>query len=125
MTKITEDAIESLAIEHLETLGYHYLYGPDFAPDSDKPERETFEEVLLLERIESAVNHMNPTVPDTVRLDAIRHIQRLNAPELIANNEAFHRFLTEGIPVTTQVDGNPRGDLVWLVDFKNPTTTNG
>ncbi|MCK5673440.1 MAG: hypothetical protein KAH95_08680, partial [Spirochaetales bacterium] len=48
-------------------------------------------------------------------------IQRLNSPELIANNEAFHRMLTEGIKVTYQINGHSRGDYVWLIDFKNPT----
>jgi type I restriction enzyme R subunit len=38
---------------------------------------------------------------------------------LIANNEIFHRLLTEGVKVTYQKDGIQRGDIVWLVDFKN------
>jgi type I restriction enzyme R subunit len=44
----------------------------------------------------------------------------LHSPELIANNEAFHRMLTEGIKVSYQKDGANRGDLVWLIDFINP-----
>jgi len=118
--KITEDQIELLAIERLETLGYSYLYGPDIAPDSDAPERESFEDVLLHSRLEAAIAHINPQVPPAARADALRQLQRLNAPDLIVNNEAFHRMLTEGITVTYQVDGAPRGDLVWLVDFDHP-----
>ena len=119
-TKITEDQIELLAIERLEALGYHYLYGPDIAPDSDAPEREAFEDVLLLSRLEAAIARLNPQVPPTARADALRQLHRLNAPDQIANNEAFHRMLTEGITVTYQVDGAPRGDLVWLIDFAHP-----
>ena len=37
-----------------------------------------------------------------------------------ANNEAFHRMLTEGINVSYHKDGIERGDLVWLIDFNNP-----
>lgn len=118
--KITEDAIEHLAIERLEGLGYQYRYGPTIAPDGEQPERSSFEDVLLIERVKSAIARLNPTVPPIAQLDALRQIQRLNAPELIANNEAFHRLLTEGIPVTYQKDGNARGDLVWLVDFTHP-----
>ena len=29
-------------------------------------------------------------------------------------------MLTEGIKFTYQRDGHRRGDLVWLIDFKNP-----
>src|SRR5699024_1084936 len=42
------------------------------------------------------------------------------SPDLLANNETFHRLLTEGIPVTKRVDGEERGDRVFLVDFDNP-----
>ena len=118
--KLTESAIETFAIELFEKLGYQYVYAPDIAPDSETPERERFEDVLLLERLRSAVARINPALPADVRDDAIKQVQRLNSSELIANNEAFHRMLTEGIKVTYQHKGNERGDLVWLVDFAKP-----
>ena len=120
MKKITESAIEKLAIELLERQGYHYIYAPNIAPDSNTPERQSFEDVLLLKRLQTAVGRINPKIPADVREEAIKQIQRLNSPELIANNEAFHRMLTEGIKVSYQKDGNDRGDLVWLIDFNKP-----
>ncbi|MDK2939903.1 MAG: type restriction enzyme subunit [Methanolobus sp.] len=119
-TKITESEIENFAIELLERQGYRYIYAPDIASDSDTPERSSFEDVLLLERLRTAVGRINPGVPADAREDAIRQLQRLNSPELISNNEAFHRMLTEGVNVSYQKDGINRGDLVWLVDFNNP-----
>lgn len=119
-SKITESAIETFAIELLETQGYQYICGPDIAPDSETPERSSFEEVLLMDRLKSAVARINHAVPADAREDAIKQIERLSSPELIANNEAFHRLLTEGIKVSYQKDGQSRGDLVWLVDFHNP-----
>jgi type I restriction enzyme, R subunit len=117
---ITESEIEKFAIELLEKQGYQYIYAPSIAPDSETPERESFEDVLLMERLQTAVGRINPSIPSDIREDAIKQIQRLNSPELIANNEAFHRMLTEGIKVGYQKDGYNRGDLVWLIDFKNP-----
>lgn len=118
--RITENTIEEFAIELLEKLGYQYLYGPDIAPDGDRLERESFEDVLLLERLRTAVGRINSKIPADARKNAIKQILRLNSTELIANNESFHRMLTEGIKVSYQKDGNSRGDLVWLIDFKNP-----
>jgi type I restriction enzyme R subunit len=118
--KITESAIEEFAIELLEKSGYQYIYAPDIAPDSETPERAKFEDVFLLERLRKAVCRINPKIPADVREEAIKQIQRLNSPELIANNEAFHRMLTEGVKVSYQKDGADRGDLVWLIDFNNP-----
>lgn len=120
MEKITESAIEKFAIELLETQGFQYIFAPSIAPDSETPERQSFEDVLLLERLQTAVSRINPNIPPDVRKDAIKQIQRLNSPELIANNETFHRMLTEGINVSYQKNGNNRGDLVWLIDFENP-----
>ncbi len=118
--KITESAIEKFAIELLEKAGYQYVYGPDIAPDSDTPERESFEDVILLERLREAVGRINPSVPPDSREDAIKQIRRLHSPELIAGNEGFHRLLTEGIKVIFQKGGQSRGDLVRLIDFNNP-----
>ena len=76
--------------------------------------------VLLLGRLQSAVKRINHSIPVDSQEEAVKEIQRIASPEMLTNNETFHRFLTEGIPVSKQVDGNERGDRVWLIDFKNP-----
>jgi len=120
MSKITENAIENFCIELLEKQGYEYLYAPDIAPDSDNPQRSSFENVLLSSRLTDAVARINPTIPYDAQIDAIKEISRIHSPELLTNNEAFHRMLTEGVKVSYQKEGSLRGDLVWLVDFANP-----
>jgi type I restriction enzyme R subunit len=120
MNRITENTIEEFSIELLERLGYNYIYAPDIAHDGDKPERANYEEVLLTERLQNAIQRINPKVPIDSQEEALKEIQRINSPELLANNESFHRLLTEGINVSYQKDGHDRGDLVWLIDFKNP-----
>ncbi|PPD53941.1 MAG: DEAD/DEAH box helicase [Methylotenera sp.] len=119
MNSLSESEIETLAIERLQALGFDYVYAPEIAPDSAKPERASFAEVLLLSRLRNAVARINPTLPAAALDEAIKTIQRISSPELLANNEAFHRLLTEGVNVSYQKDGNMRGDLVWLVDFNN------
>jgi len=118
--KLTESEIENLAIERLQAIGFDYVYGPDIAPDATNPERESFADVLLLSRLRKAVARINPTLPIAALDEAIKSIQRISSPELLANNEAFHRLLTEGVNVSYQKDSNTRGDLVWLIDFANP-----
>jgi len=120
MSKITENAIEELCIELLEKQGYEYIYAPDIAPDSDNPQRSSFADVLLSRRLTDAVARINPTIPHDAQIEAIKEISRIHSPELLTNNETFHRMLTEGVKVSYQKDGNQRGDLVWLVDFANP-----
>ena len=75
---------------------------------------------MLLGRLEEAIRRINPGIPHDTKCEAIKEVQRINSPELLNNNEAFHRMLTEGIKVSYQKEGNQRGDLVWLIDFEHP-----
>lgn len=118
---MTENEIELLALDLLKGQGYEYINGVDIAPDSASAERHTFEEVVLKERLEKAVRRINIGIPPDAQQDAIKQVMRIASPDLLANNESFHRLLTEGIPVTKRVDGQERGDRVFLVDFDNPS----
>tara|TARA_R110002074_G_scaffold233806_1_gene405516 strand:+ start:60521 stop:63748 length:3228 start_codon:yes stop_codon:yes gene_type:complete len=120
MTRITENEIELLAIEIFEGLGYDYLHAPDIAPDGDNPERQRYEEVVLVDRLQHAIANINPTIPIESQHAALKDVLRLHSPELLTNNENFHALLTEGVTISRQQDGNERGDLVWLIDFKHP-----
>lgn len=125
MTRITENTIETFSIELLEKLGYEYIYAPIIAPDNDAAtsstdQRDSYAQVLLLNRLQTAVKKINYNIPADAQAEAIKEIQRIASPELLTNNETFHRLLTEGIPVSKRVGGDDRGDRVWLVDFKNP-----
>lgn len=117
---ITESAIEQYAIEQLQNQGYSYIYGPDIAPDAETPERESFEEVLLLNKLKSAVARINPSIPASAQEEAVKQVLRLSSTDMLTNNETFHRMLTEGINISYQKNGGTRGDYVWLIDFDNP-----
>ena len=120
MTRLTESAIEDFAIKLFERLGYDYIHAPDIAPDGDKPERSRYDEVLLTGRLDSALKRINPKLPPALLHAALKEAQRIHSPELLANNEAFHRLLTEGVPVSAHKDGDERGERVWLIDFAKP-----
>ena len=117
---MTENEIEKLAIALLEHQGYTYINGVHLAPDAPDSERTTFEEVVLKQRLENAVRRINPTIPLDAQQDAVKQILRIASPDVLSNNETFHRLLTEGIPVTKRVNGQERGDRVFLIDFENP-----
>lgn len=117
---MTENEIEQLAIALLEHQGYTYINGVHLAPDAGNLERTSFEEVVLKQRLENAVRRINPNIPVDAQQDAVKQILRIASPDVLSNNETFHRLLTEGIPVTKRVDGQERGDRVFLIDFENP-----
>ncbi|AEF80478.1 putative type-1 restriction enzyme MjaXP R protein (Putative type I restriction enzyme MjaXP R protein) [Leadbettera azotonutricia ZAS-9] len=122
MPFLTESDIEQYALELLEAQGYDCLYGPDIAPGGHNPLRKSFDEVLLFDMLEAAVARINPNLSRELREDAVRQLARLRSADLMVNNETFHRFFTEGVPVTSVSGGYERGDRVMLVDFEHPET---
>lgn len=120
MNKITETDIELLAIEELEKLGWQYLYAPQIAYDGEFPERDSYADVVLKERLKSAISKINSEIPATALEQAFNEVMRIHTPDLLQTNENFHSLLTEGIKVEYQKDGETRGDRVFLIDYKNP-----
>jgi len=120
MMKLTEDKIERFMLRLFEGLGYEYIHGGEIAPDAEHAERETYSDVVLLSRLQHAVSTLNPDIPYSSQQQAIREVLNIASPDLISNNEKFHQYLTEGITVEFQKDGNTRGEKVWLIDWQNP-----
>jgi len=115
--KITENEIELFSIELLEKQGFEYIYAPNIAPDSQTPMRESFEDVILKEKLQNSLTAINPTLEYDQIEYAVKQIERLKTTELLTDNEAFHKMLTEGITVEVQKDGVTRGEIVKLIDF--------
>jgi len=136
MTAFTESEIEILSLDELKQLGFSYIPGPSIAPDIEatrgfqvaearapygEPEkRASYGDVVLRHTLEQAINRLNPALPETARQEALKTALSVFSPQLIDANEAFHKMLAEGVPVTVRKDGQERGERVWLVDFQNP-----
>ena len=120
MTKLTESDIEQMTIEILQSRGYEYLYGPDIAPDGQLPMRTSLGEVVLREKLETAVRRLNPSLPAAVLDEAVKTVLRIGSTDLLADNEQFHDLLTQGVTVSVYEQGEERGKKVWLVDFDDP-----
>ncbi|MGL6140057.1 MAG: type I restriction endonuclease subunit R, partial [Planktothrix sp.] len=84
------------------------------------PERESFSDIFLKDRLENAITKLNPHIPLEAREQAFRQIITLSTPDLLNNNETFHKYLTEGIEIEYQWNGETRGGKVWLIDFNYP-----
>ena len=117
---MTEDQLEQEALGWLADVGYTHRYGPDIAPDGPAPERASYRQVLLIERLRQAVARLNPAVPQAAREDAVQQVVELGTPVLLAANRHFHRLLVVGVPVQYQRDGETRGDFVRLIDWADP-----
>lgn len=117
---ILEDHVEQEALGWFTELGYDIAFGPNIAPDGTSPERSSYRQVILIDRLMAALSRINPHLPEFAISDATRQILTPNLPGLIPTNRQFHRWLVTGIPVQYQKGGETRGDRVKLVDFADP-----
>ncbi|NIA10136.1 MAG: HsdR family type I site-specific deoxyribonuclease, partial [Nitrospiraceae bacterium] len=134
--EIYESTVEESALAWFEELGWSVLHGPDIAPGEPAAERRSYSDVILRDRLESAIDSLNPDLPREAKEEALRKVLLLDSPSLVLNNRSFHKMLTDGIPVEYRREPSPqpspdgRGrmgtesvityDAVRLVDFENP-----
>ena len=119
MKPITENQIEEYAIEELGRLGWACVHGAEISPGGSQPERESYEEILLVNRLRTAVASINPDIPQSAQEQAIAKASKLYGPDIQTNNEEFHSFLVEKVKVPYTQDGFERSHEVALIDFEN------
>jgi len=120
---ITESDVEQAALDILEELDYKTLYGPDIAPppEGTKPERKSYSDVVLVERLTKAIDKLNPTIPREAKEEAVKKLLRTDSPKLIVNNQSFHKMLVNGMDIEYRnKEGRIEGGKVWLFDFDKP-----
>ena len=120
MTNLSENAIEQTALEELQALGWQVTFGPDIAPDGDRPERATYGDVVLVGRLREALERINPEMPASAIEEAVRKVLTPESPALIENNRNFHRMLTDGVDVSWMAEDGERHGKVWLLDVEYP-----
>ncbi|MBW1823580.1 MAG: type I restriction endonuclease subunit R [Deltaproteobacteria bacterium] len=118
--KITESEVEQLTLDILEELGYKTIYAPDIAPDGEHPERQSYSDVILLDRLRNAIDNLNPHIPREAKEEAVKKLLRNESPSYVVNNQHFHNMVVNGIDIEYRRDGRIIGDKVWLFDFNNP-----
>jgi len=108
MNKTSETQLEQTALDWLESLGWQTAFGPDLSPDGPACERRDYDQVVLIDRLQTALENINPNIPADAIEEAVRKIARADSPSLIENNRRFHRMLTDGIPVSYRREPSPR-----------------
>lgn len=118
---MNESTTELATLAWFESEGFKSRHGQDISPEGSDPERESFSDVVLKPRLETAVNWLNPKIPHDAKQEAIRKVLYPENPSLTQINRNFHRMLVNGVEVEyRRTDGTIAGDWVRLIDFENP-----
>lgn len=116
----TESIIEQAALDWLGSLKYQVAFGPDLAFDGCAPERENYQDVVLVARLQDALLRLNSTLPPEVHQEALRQLLNPSQPSLLLNNHAFHRLLVDGIAIDYKDRGGRLvSGRVQVIDFED------
>lgn len=116
---MTEDQLEQETLSWLSELGYTVHSGYDIAHDGPNPQRANYREVVLASRLRTALQRLNPDVPNSALDDALHQVLDLGVPSLLSANRTFHKLLVAGVPVQYQRAGETVGDFVRRVDWSD------
>ena len=117
----SEDIVEHAGIETLKELGWLHLHGSIIAPDGPAPQRQAFSDVVLLKRLDMALERLNPDTPDSARGEVVRRLLTSETGSLVEENRRIHRLITTGVDVEYRAaDGRIVSDKLWLIDLENP-----
>jgi len=117
---LNEDLIEMAFIDQLTGQGFEFHHGPAIAPDSDNPQRKNFDSVVLENELLKSIERLNPGIPESALNEAYQKVLSLGTEDIMENNERFHTYLTNGVPVEFVKDGASKGVNVNLLDIETP-----
>ncbi len=119
VVKITESVVEQTTLTWFESLGYHVVTGPDISPGEPGAERDDYQQVVLKNRLRNALETINSNLPPNAVDDAMAVLTRTHSPNPVENNRAFHKMLTEGVPVSFMGDRGEQHETLWLLDLED------
>ena len=120
MIGIAESHVEEATLTWLEELGYNVANGLTIGPDGNAPERVSYGDVILADRLKAAIARLNPHLNADTQEEVFRKLTLSETPSLTQENRRLHRFLIEGVPVEmAREDSTIGGDAARLIDFED------
>ena len=120
---IDEAGLEDVVLDLLGDLGWSTVHGPEIAPGEPRSERSDYQEVVLTDRLRSAVARLNPGLPSDAVDQVVKTALRPESQVLASENWRTYRLLVEGVPVEYRAaDGSVRYARARLVDFDDPSS---
>ncbi|WP_230408364.1 type I restriction endonuclease subunit R [Undibacterium baiyunense] len=123
---ITEDQLEQLCLSWFQEIGYDYVCGYDIAPEGSQPERVDYRQIILTQRLITALQRINPHIPLATLEQVALSLAKPESLTLIKSNKAIHQLVLEGVKVEFKTQDGDSGadakiDYVRLIDFAVPS----
>lgn len=119
------EKVELPAIEQLQKLGWSYVSGAALSPvlpvdGSPSGERGYYRDVVLVTRLEAAIQRLNPWISDENLRKVMREFTHPNHAGLMEYNHAIYQLLVNYLSVEQDLGKGRKGQTVKIIDFDNP-----
>ena len=116
---MNETQLEEIGLNWFSENGWQAVHGPDIAPDSDTPQRSSYNQVLLEQHLREAIQRINPHLKHEEVDDVIHKLRTITHPILVKRNKLFHSMLLDGVTIEIERDGQREPEPVRIIDFGN------
>lgn len=97
MTGFSENIVEHAGIEMLKDHGCFHLPGRSLALDAPASQRQASSDIILLKRLERAVEALHPLIPDSVHSEAIRKLLTSESGPPVEKNRRNYRPMSGSV----------------------------
>ena len=115
-----EEAVEQAALAWFEAVGWRTVPGDYLAPGGPMKARTSYKQAVLEPELRGALHHLNPEATPAMIDAAVRTVLASQSADLVENNRAFHKLLTDGFSVEVSQDGESRWMPMRLFDRADP-----
>ena len=115
MSQMTPEYLQSElpAIELFQKLGYDYIDA------SLNDSRSSINEVVLLDRLRTALQKINPWLNGNVLEKVIRNVTTISASSLMEANQRAFELITKSDAITEKPTPDSKPQPVFLIDYQN------
>ncbi|WP_439525484.1 type I restriction endonuclease subunit R [Roseovarius mucosus] len=120
MAYASEADLENWALGELAALGFAHLPGAATDPEAANPLRPSYRDTILLPKLQSAIQRLNPHLPPSAIQTAVNTLRdTVFTGDLMSENRRIHEALVGGIKVNWVEDGEDRAGLARVIDWDN------
>lgn len=117
MDKPEYDKVEKPALDQLQQYGWLYVHGSELTPEQN--ERAYMRDVMLVQRLETAIQRINPWISEENLRKVMRELTHPNFAGLMEFNHALYQQLTQYVSVEQDLGKGRKGQTVKIIDFDN------
>lgn len=112
--------LEQAALDWFSQTGWTIYHGKDLLVEGSNPQRDNLSSVILEPIFRSQFAKLNPHLPACCAEEVLNKLKQAENRDLVEANQALHKMLVQGVPVSYKENDNEKLETAFLIDFRQP-----